>query len=200
MIFRVIVRAQNFWTIFAYTTVGPMKQSESAELDALLASKMASLAEFKREQEEVCILVNSAYLAARTMIVAVLKDGLSGELSSHRFMMWQTVLEYQVESFFLLVSRRLDEGLAVLRMTAELARDLVRIGDDHRLLNTWLNRASDKTERKIYRTEFRFSDTDQVEAHVHRLYDLASVFGIHGHSTTSVSMQPERASPESRRK
>ena len=83
------------------------------------------------------------------MIGAVLKDGLA-DLSSTQMLMWQTVLEYQMESFFLLICRRLDLGLAVLRMAAELARDIARIGGHHNRLDIWLSRGKGKMEQKRY--------------------------------------------------
>jgi hypothetical protein len=172
-----------------------MKQSNFPELDTLLSKKITNIREFKKDQEGVWTLVDSAYLVSRMMIRAALEDGLPDSVTVHRFMMWQTVLEYQMESFFLVISRRLDEGLAILRMAAELARDIVRIGNDQKRLDTWLNRAMDK---KSYRAEFRFRDADGIEAHVHRLYNLASEFGVHGHSTTSTAMTAQRSSPDGR--
>ncbi len=107
-----------------------MPLSESPELDSLLERKLANFREFQKGQEGVWGTISGAYLVSRGLVAAVAKDGALSTVGAHRLMMWQTVLEYQMESFFLLIDRRLDEGLALLRMAAELARDVARISDD----------------------------------------------------------------------
>ncbi|MBI5612911.1 MAG: hypothetical protein HY942_07590 [Gammaproteobacteria bacterium] len=173
-----------------------MPLSESPELDSLLERKLANFRDFQKEQEGVWDTVNGAYLVSRGLVSAVAKDGVLPAGGSHRLTMWQTVLNYQMESFFLLIDRRLDEGLALLRMAAELARDVGRISDDATLVDTWLNRVNGKAQKNAYRDAFRFSDSDRIEVYVHKLYDLASTFGIHGHTLTSSSLQPNRLSPD----
>jgi hypothetical protein len=104
-------------------------------------------------------------------------------------MMWWTVLDYQMESFFLCINRQLDLALASLRMAAELTRDVARIGNDEAKLHMWLNR-SDRATKQKYRRKFRFDDSDELEKYIHRLYDLASDFGVHGHNLRSVALEP----------
>jgi hypothetical protein len=53
-----------------------------------------------------------------------------------------------------------------------------------------------KLERKIYRETFRFSDSDRLEKHVHKLYDLATNYGVHGHQTTYLTSEPKGATPD----
>ncbi len=173
-----------------------MPLSESPELDSLLERKLANFREFQKGQEGVWGTISGAYLVSRGLVAAVAKDGALSTVGAHRLMMWQTVLEYQMESFFLLIDRRLDEGLALLRMAAELARDVARISDDATQLNAWLNRTNGKAQRNAYRDAFRFSDSDSTEAYVHKLYDLASTFGIHGHMLTSSNLKPNHQSPD----
>jgi len=173
-----------------------MPPSESSELDSLLERKLANLREFQKGQEGVWGTINGAYLVSRGLVGAVAKDGALSTVGGHRLMMWQTVLDYQMESFFLLIDRRLDEGLALLRMAAELARDVARISDDATLLDTWLNRAEGRAQKNAYRDAFRFSDSDSTEVYVHKLYDLASTFGIHGHLLTSSRLRPTHQSPD----
>lgn len=173
-----------------------MSQSDSPELDSLLERKLKHFRAFREGQEGVWGTIDGAYLVSRGLIGAVAKDGPLSTAGTHRLMMWQTVLDYQMESFFLLIDRRLDEGLALLRMAAELARDVSRIADDATLLDIWLNRTDGKAQKNAYRGAFRFSDTDSTEEYVHRLYDLASTFGIHGHILTSSKLQPTRMSPD----
>jgi hypothetical protein len=170
-----------------------MRQSEGHELDTFLERKLANLREFRKNQEVVWITVSGALLVSRTLIAAIATDGLLRSAPApHRLMMWQTVLSYQTESFFLLVDRRIDEGLALLRMAAELARDIIRIGDSEDQLEIWLSRLKGKQQKKAFRDKFRFIDSDETEKYVHKLYDLASNIGIHGHSSTSMLSQPVR--------
>jgi len=173
-----------------------MPSSESPELDSLLERKLANFREFQKGQTGVWGTVNGAYLVSRGLVTAVVKEGALSAVGAHRLMMWQTVLDYQMESFFLLIDRRLDEGLGLLRMAAELARDLARISVNATLLDTWLNRASGKTYKKAYRDAFRFSDSDRIEVYVHKLYDLASTCGIHGHTLAASTLQPIRRSAD----
>jgi len=73
---------------------------------------------------------------------------------------------------------------------------VARITEKETLLDTWLNRMNGKAQKTAYREQFRFSDSDRTEAYVHKLYDLASTFGIHGHTLTSSKLQPSRVSPD----
>lgn len=173
-----------------------MTQSETPELDSLLERKLANFREFQKGQEGVWGIVDAAYLASRALVGAVAKEGRLSAVGAHRLMMWQSILDYQMESFFLLIDRRLDEGLALLRMAAELARDVARISENETLLDAWLNRMGGNAQKTAYRRNFRFSDSDGTEAYIHKLYDLASTFGIHGHTLTSSKLQPTRVSPD----
>jgi hypothetical protein len=89
-----------------------MPNSDTPELDSLLERKIKQLREFRQKQEGVWVIVSGAYLVSRSLIVALAKDGLLSPISAHRLMMWQTINGYLVESFFLLIDRRLDEGYA----------------------------------------------------------------------------------------
>lgn len=173
-----------------------MPPSEPSELDSLLDRKLANFHDFRKGQEGVWGTINGAYLVSWAMVAAVAKDGALAADGAHRLMMWQTVLDYQMESFFLLIDRRLDEGLALLRMAAELARDVARISADESLLDTWLKRANGREQKNAYRGASRFSDSDRIEVYVHKLYDLASTYGIHGHTLTSSMVEPTRLSPD----
>ncbi len=104
--------------------------------------------------------------------------------------MWQTVLGYQAQSLFLIVDKCLDEGIALLRMSAELARDIARLAENDSLLQLWESREKGRTERKRYKTIFQFCITDKTEAYVYRLYGLSSGYGVHGHLTTAMHSIP----------
>lgn len=173
-----------------------MSEPAPPGLDGLLEAKLTNFRAFREGQERLWIAVDSAYLAARTLIGTVMMHLTKGTAEAHRLMMWQTVLEYQMQSFFLLIDRQLDEGIALLRMSAELARDINRIADDEARLDIWLERDCGPRQKKLYRASFRFADDDPTEAFVHKLYDLASTFGIHGHMLKSMAGKPTKISKD----
>src|SRR5919109_3275416 len=162
---------------------------DTPELDNLLNKKLADLRDFRQNQEPLWQVVNGGYLVSEGLIrSAVLLPELTIQ-ETHRAMMWWTVLDYQMESFFLCINRQLGLALACLRMAAELTRDVARIGNDEAKMTIWLNR-SDRAIQKQYRREFRFDDLDELEKYIHQLYDLASSFGIHGHTLRSGALSP----------
>lgn len=170
--------------------------NDSPELDSLLERKLANIEGLREGQPELWATINAAYVVSRGLIAAVATGEARSTAGADRLMMWQTVLEYQIESFFLLIDRRLDGGVALLRMAAELSRDLARIWDDETLLDVWLDRSTGRTQKKAYRDAFRFDESDKNESYVHKLYDLASTFGIHGHILSSSMLQPTRRSSD----
>ncbi len=149
-------------------------------LDNLLNRKIASLQDFRRNQERLWVTIGSGFLASEILIqsASVLPDLTEPE--THRLVMWWTVRDYQAESLFLLLDTRLDEGIALLRMAAELVRDLARIADDADHLKIWLDRSNPQIKKR-HRRIFRFNDDDELEKYIHKLYTLASDHGIHGH-------------------
>ncbi|MGH9839791.1 MAG: hypothetical protein ACREEM_13500 [Blastocatellia bacterium] len=162
---------------------------EAPELDARLEKKLSNLQNFRRNQEAIWGTVGTAYFVSQMLIqsVTVLQDLTLQE--AHRSMMWRTALDYQMESFFLLIDTRLDEGLAVLRMTSELTRDIARIGNDAARLHCWQNRL-DPNNLRQYRQDFKFDDTNKFERFIHDLYRLSSSFGVHGHRSRTAALRP----------
>ncbi len=176
-----------------------MTPPDTNELDCLVAARGSEIATFRDEQEGVWSMVNLAYLASRHLVVAAATCRHAGAAHStdpHRLMMWYTLLDYQMESFLLIVARRLGAGVALLRLASELARDVSRIGTDEARVATWMARHSSKQDRRRYRQEFVFEDGDRIEAYVHQLYDLASNQGVHGHVLDSGHSVPTATSPD----
>jgi hypothetical protein len=161
----------------------------TSELDGRFATKIENIERFRDEQDGVWAVVNGAYLAAGGLITASATFCVRASIDAHRAMMWHALLDYQVESFFLILDRKLSEGVALLRLASEVARDIARIGGDEARLKLWLARGSTQA-RKTYRAQFKFTESDPVEHYVLKLYDLASSFGVHGHILTSMKMQP----------
>jgi len=162
---------------------------DTPKLDNFLNRKITDLRDFRQNQEQLWHVADGVYLVCEGLIrSAVVLPELTIQ-ETHRAMMWWTVLDYQMESFFLCINRQLDLAVASLRMAAELTRDVARIGNDEAKMAIWLNR-SDPAMQKKYRREFRFEDSDELEKYIHRLYDLASRFGVHGHTQRSAALEP----------
>ena len=95
--------------------------SDAPELDGLVDRKTRNIATFRDEQEGMWAVVNLAYLASRSLVTSTAAFGAKSATdlaAAHRLMMWYTVIDYQMESFFLMVDRRLGAGLALLRMAS----------------------------------------------------------------------------------
>lgn len=162
------------------------------KLDGLLNKKFSDLEEFRQNQKEVWQVVDVGYLVCEGLIMSAVTIPELTMIETHRVMMWWTVLDYQMQGFFLCIDRQLDLALASLRMASELTRDIAQIDNDETKLNTWLNRIDPKI-KKQYRKEFQFNDSDNLERYVHKLYDLASTFGTHFHMLRSSSMRPVKS-------
>ena len=175
-----------------------ISSSDTPELDLLLEKKVEQLREFRQKQEGVWLIVSGAHLVSRNLIVALTKDNHLSPISAHRLMMWQTIDGYLIESFFLLIDRRLDEAHALLRMAAEHTRDLIRIGDDQTKLEIWEKHKHGKKEKQLYRDVFKFNKSDKLEKHIYNLYNLTTNYGVHGHQTANSSSEPLSASPDGR--
>jgi hypothetical protein len=92
--------------------------------------------------------------------------------------MWQTVLDYQMQSIVLILQHKLDSGLALLRMAAELSRDVHVIGKDDARMDLWVEKEKRKRE---YQNVFKFDTSLPPGQMVYNIYKLCSAFGVHGH-------------------
>ena len=73
--------------------------------------------------------------------------------------------------------------LTLLRLAAELSRDVVRIADSEKMLTIWLERENKPNE---YKKHFKFASHSPDEEAVHTVYKFASKFGVHGHVTDAM--------------
>jgi hypothetical protein len=166
--------------------------STTPDLNALFDRKVESMTRFRSEQWTVWVLVDAAYGACDMLLKTVVDLPNLKTTEYHRAMMWWTMLEYQMEGFFLALDKRLDESYAMLRMASELARDIARIGDDEELHKLWLQRGRPEMKKRWSRIS-KFNDSDASEAMAHKVYDLSSVMGIHGHTTKTMAIRPRSA-------
>ena len=167
-------------------------------IDTLVEGKKDRLDRIRREQPELWSVIDGAYVAAGALMGAALKDAqmspdVSAEASmaaTYRMSMWQSASSYQAQSLFLIIDRCLDEGLALLRMSAEVARDIARLAENKSLMQVWLDRQKGRSQNRAYKKVFQFREADKTENHVYRLYNMSSGFGVHGHLTTAMSSRP----------
>lgn len=154
---------------------------EAPELDAMIARTFSDIERFRINQHGLWTTLNYGCFSAHGLIVAAACHGKHQLKEVFPEMLWQRVLQYQINSLFSLVARNLDEGYAILRLAADLAKDMARLAGAPGLEAVWNNRLKGDG-KEAYSKKFHFHpnqsrDEDQVK----RLWDLTSKFAIHGH-------------------
>lgn len=76
---------------------------------------------FFEARPEIYEILDAMIVSVRGPIMATV-DLLSDGCSTFRHMRWRTMYDYTETSLLLLLRTRIDEGYALLRMAAELAR------------------------------------------------------------------------------
>ena len=152
-------------------------------LDEWLSFEQESIKKFKDSYPELWkVFGDSINLTRAVPFVIGQQDGLT-EIEMHRLFLWQKVLHYQTQSLFLLLQAQLDAGFALLRLAAELSRDIVRISDDEQMLDIWFKR---EIKPREYKKHFKFLKHFPDEDTVYEIYKFASKFGVHGHQTDTM--------------
>jgi len=151
-------------------------------LQKMFDQKIGRIGKFATKNPEVWDAITCAFLSVNLIDDWIPTLPNLSEVEFHRYLMRKTVTDYLRESFFLILDTSLDAGIALLRMSAELARDIRVIGNDSQKLAIWLDRQKSATKRQ-YRDHFKFDESDCEEAYVYKLYKLASSLGVHGHTT-----------------
>ena len=155
-------------------------KSREHPLDEWLSFEQESISRFKKGYPDLWRVFGDSINLARAIPYAIgQQDGLT-EIEMHRLFLWQKVLHYQTQSLFLLLQSQLDAGFALLRLAAELSRDVIRIADDEKVLAIWLER---ETKPNEYKKRFKFMLNVPDEEAVHTVYKFASKYGVHGHRT-----------------
>lgn len=95
-------------------------------------------------------------------------------------LLWQQTADYLNDAFFLFVEGRLDSGFALLRMAAELARDIAVLRSFPSREHLWRNREAMRNE---YRKAFRFDTNSPLGLAAQAVYKFGSQHGVHGHTT-----------------
>lgn len=101
--------------------------------------------------------------------------------------LWSSVRRYQINSILNIFSRNLDEGLAILRMAAELSGILKAIKRDEKNYKKWVKRR-DKHSAS-FKEDAKFDLNDPTEKRIFETYNFCSDFGTHGHKTSPVYLE-----------
>jgi hypothetical protein len=145
------------------------------------------ISSFFNAQPAIYQLLDTMVISARGLLTSTLEDLPEDECSTSRYMLWRTMSDYMETSLLLLLKTRIDEGYALLRMSTELARDIARIGESHGNFEMW--KCKDNLHRtEEYKTAFRFDVKDKTEKHLFSIYNLASIYGVHGHQTRDMQL------------
>jgi hypothetical protein len=131
-------------------------------------------------------------------IQAILTVVLHTDHSTDRlllFMLWRQIVDYQEDSLILILDKRFDAGIALLRMTTELARDIARMNEDVTNIKMWQNKLKINRET-YYKHTFRFNKKDHLEKLVYKQYNAFSELGTHGHTGTISHQTPIGTTPD----
>ncbi len=159
------------------------KRSREHPLDEWLSFEQESTSRFRNIYPDLWQVFGDSINLARAVPFVIGQQASLTELEMHRLFLWQKVFHYQTQSLFLLLKSQLDAGFALLRLAAELSRDVIRIADDESMLAIWLERENKPDE---YKKRFKFLQNFPEEKKVHTVYRFASQFGIHGHQTDTM--------------
>lgn len=146
------------------------------------------VSDFFAECADVPELLNSSILVVRMH----LQSAVRADHDLDRVMLlnlWRTMYDYQEDALYFILCRRFDAAFAMLRLAAELARDVARMGEDRANLEMWIRKDSER-DKKHYKTTFRFNQQDPIEKFLHSQYKLFSQWGVHGHMTGDLAREP----------
>ena len=168
-----------------------MPSSPPTFLDHVEA-KQRAIAQWINRYQGLTDALDAAHLFARGLPLTATNGAKLTRLQAVAHGFWQTAADYQVQSIEHLCAGELDTGMAILRMSAELARDAVVISRDSKNLDLWINREDRHQE---YRRTFKFDHGTRDGKHANELYTLTTQFGVHGHHTSAIGAKPSLAKP-----
>jgi hypothetical protein len=104
--------------------------SEPTAFQELCKSHHERLRVFREEYPDLDVVFGAALDVGKLVVGSISLVSNLTITETHRWMMWQTVFEYQKQSLLLLTTGNTDAGLALLRLASELSRDVAVIRDD----------------------------------------------------------------------
>jgi hypothetical protein len=172
-----------------------MDEKYPSILEKELRRRLELIGDFKRNQEGIWLCIDMLVTASLTPIRNAPRCPNIDNRCVSIIMLWHTVWDYQVDSILLILSMKLDQGYAALRMASEAARDCARIGKSERNFELWSSR-QEKHNTEEYKQVFRFNKQDSFERGAYQLYNIASLYGVHSHQTTDMYMEVCAKYPE----
>jgi len=157
---------------------------EEHPIEMMVRSQNKWIREFSQNHPDVWGVIGSNINFAQMLQSVIGQQPNLSMIEVHRHVMWQTVFDYQVQSIILILQHKLDAGLALLRMAAELSRDVYSIGNNQTKLDLWMEK-NDKNRE--YRDSFKFDQTLPQAKMVFDIYKLCSAFGVHGHVSNNMN-------------
>ncbi|MBK9391743.1 MAG: hypothetical protein IPN68_16710 [Bacteroidetes bacterium] len=149
-----------------------------------------AILEFKKKYHDLWVMIDSALSVSHQLVDEIVTNHAS--FPNHEFQVlqfWRTTLDYQRQSFVLIVTKQFDLGLGCLRLASELTRNSLRVLENPQLLQVLLDKKTRKDEKQI-RDAFKFDETKSEEQFLYSLYKLCSSYGIHGHMTSDIARTP----------
>jgi len=152
-----------------------------SEILEIWKTKDAGIRSFLKTYPQLLDMLNGLIVVAKVPISAAYDSDLTSE-QAFLLQLWVAIYKYQEDSLFLIMSKRFDSGFALLRMAAELARDIVRMSEDNVNYEMW-QKKNELNREECYKQTFRFNQKNQIERFVFKQYNLFSNWGVHGHLT-----------------
>lgn len=168
-----------------------MTEDYPSVLERELERRLDSINEFKRHQDGLWMCADTLVTASHSVVMRASKNPELDPRATTIVMLWHTLWDYQVDGVFLILSNKLDQAYASLRMASELARDCARIGESEHNFNLW-NSRREKHSTEEYKQIFRFKDEAPFEKAAYKLYNLGSNYGVHSHQTTDMYLEVVR--------
>jgi hypothetical protein len=165
-----------------------MKSSQHLHpLEEYLQIQQTHILGFAQSHPDIWQLFSTCFNVSNMLMIAIGHQPNLSIIETYRLVLWQSVLHYQSQALVLILNHHLDAGYALLRLAAELSRDIYCVGDDENLLNLWKDK---ENRRREYQDRFKFDNKSPIGRTVFDTYKLCSKYGVHGHITNSIFSEP----------
>ena len=151
------------------------------------------ISNFKKNFPDVWYVLDTGYLVITSIHVSWLECTGEKPYPSEFYLMLNRIRKYHWSSVFLILQKDIDAGFALLRMMAELTRDIYAIAHKPELIAVWRNREEDF---RNYRNNFKFDKSHTPSCMVMDIYKIFSRYGVHGHMSTALHSKIKRPKNE----
>lgn len=143
--------------------------------------------EIEQKFPQIWDTVGEVIQRTNSLMYRVHEEQERGKSREVLFGLWGSIRRYQINSILNIFSRHLDEGLAVLRMAAELSKTLKAVNQSEKNYKAWMRR-KDK-HSATFQTDAKFDLTDSEEKRIFDTYNFCSDYGTHGHKTSAAYLE-----------